>query len=233
MSKNIVLNIPHSSVNGVFDDKIGKWTPNAHFVNDCVNKWTDWWTDMLFKVKNMENINSVVFPYSRFVCDVERLKNDPMEERGQGIIYTEFNGYKRNALGEMDKQFLYTLWGQHQNNLKNFLNNESVLIDCHSFPSHLSDADICIGFNDDWSYDEKLINKIKKIFEDYAYKVRLNEPFSNAITPDTDFCYKSLMIEVNKKVYMNEETMILNRNQRQWMRWYGCLEKIYEEILKN
>ena len=38
--EKIVLNIPHSSVNGIFDT-YGKWPRNHHFINDCVNKWTD------------------------------------------------------------------------------------------------------------------------------------------------------------------------------------------------
>ena len=40
-------------------------------------------------------LRSVVFPYSRFVCDVEPLENDAMESIGQGIIYTRYNGYER------------------------------------------------------------------------------------------------------------------------------------------
>jgi putative restriction endonuclease len=28
---------------------------------------------------------------------------------------------------------------------------DALLLDCHSFPSELSDVDICIGFNEDWS----------------------------------------------------------------------------------
>ena len=75
--EKIVFNIPHSSVNGIFDE-YGKWPRNPHFINECVNKWTDWYTDFLFATTN-EQVVSVVFPYSRFVCDVERLDDDPME----------------------------------------------------------------------------------------------------------------------------------------------------------
>ena len=100
--KKIVLNIPHSSVAAIFDNKIGRWPPNAFFINECVNKMTDWWTDMLFDVKEVIS-HKVVFPYSRFVCDVERLENDPMEENGQGIIYTHINGFERGKLSDSAK----------------------------------------------------------------------------------------------------------------------------------
>lgn len=39
------------------------------------------------------------------------------------------------------------------------------------------------------------------------------------------------MIEVNKRIYMDNNTLLLNKNARQWMRWYGCLERIYRKLL--
>ena len=50
--KNIVLNIPHSSINGIYDEKYGKWCKSPLFINNIVNKWTDWYTDYLFSVDN-------------------------------------------------------------------------------------------------------------------------------------------------------------------------------------
>ena len=91
----IVLHIPHASVNGIFG-AYGKWPSDPYFINDCVNRWTDWYTDFLFATSN-ENVTSVVFPYSRFVCDAERLDNDPMEAEGQGILYRQFSGFKRGC----------------------------------------------------------------------------------------------------------------------------------------
>ena len=64
---NIVLNIPHSSICGIFDR--GKWTHNPHFINNVVRCVTDWYTDFLFYSDNPA-VQEVVFPYSRLVCDV-------------------------------------------------------------------------------------------------------------------------------------------------------------------
>lgn len=230
--KNIVLNIPHSSINGIFDDNIGKWPHNPYFMNECVREWTDWWTDMLFTVTDDNSIAKVVFPYSRFVCDAERLENDILEKDGQGIIYTQFGGFERDALDNESKAFLFDAWKSHQEELKKHLNENSVLIDCHSFPSHMSNADICIGFNDDWSFDKKLIDDVAAIFKSYGYSVEFNTPYSNSITPKTDFEYKSFMIEVNKRIYMNEQLFILEKNQIKWIRWKSCLEKIFERVKK-
>ena len=38
---------------------------------------------------------------------------------------------------------------------------------------------------------------------------------------------------VKKKVYMQEKLMILNRNQRQWMSWYGCINEVYARLFQG
>ena len=171
----------------------------------------------------------MVFPYSRFVCDAERLENDPLEKIGQGIIYKEYGYHKRNDMNEKQIKETMRLWEQHQKSLKKHIKSQNtVLIDCHSFPSDLSDCDICIGHNDDWSYNGKIINGIVKIFKGMGYTVEINKPFSNSITPQMPFPYTSLMIEVNKRVYMNESTLCLEYSALKWTRWAGTLRRIYE-----
>ena len=235
MKRNIVLNIPHASINGVFDPKYGGWPCNQYFVNNCLNKWTDWYTDFLFStLSEQKDVSTVVFPYSRFVCDAERLENDPLEKIGQGIIYKEYGYHKRNDMNEKQIKETMRLWEQHQKSLKKHIKSpNTVLIDCHSFPSDLSDCDICIGHNDDWSYNGKIINGIVKIFKGMGYTVEINKPFSNSITPQMPFPYTSLMIEVNKRVYMNERTLRLEYSALKWMRWSGTLRKIYEFLMQE
>lgn len=235
MKRNIVLNIPHASINGVFDPKYGGWPCNQYFVNNCLNKWTDWYTDFLFStLSEQKDVSTVVFPYSRFVCDAERLENDPLEKIGQGIIYKEYGYHKRNDMNEKQIKETMRLWEQHQKSLKKHIKSpNTVLIDCHSFPSDLSDCDICIGHNDDWSYNGKIVNSIVKIFKGMGYTVEINKPFSNSITPQMPFPYTSLMIEVNKRVYMNERTLRLEYSALKWMRWSGTLRKIYEFLMQE
>lgn len=84
----------------------------------------------------------------------------------------------------------------------------SLIIDCHSFPSDLADIDICIGYNDDASKPEQeMIDKATHLFDRAGFKVGLNNPYSNSITPKKPVDYKSLMIEVNKRCYMNGGTL--------------------------
>lgn len=226
----IILNIPHSSITGIFDNKIGGWNPEPEFINGCVNVWTDWWTDSLF-YSNNPLVKTFVFPYSRFVCDVERLENDPMEIKGQGIIYTRFNEFQRNQLSVGTINKLLDLRSVYLKSISNALNESSVLIDCHSFPGYLSETEICIGFNANESCDEHIIEIVKNVCIKHGYKVSLNTPFSNSITPETNFSYPSLMIEVNKKVYMNENAITLKPEGFKRLR--GCINEIYNDIEKN
>lgn len=226
----IVLHIPHASINGIFGP-YGKWPQNPHFVNECVNRWTDWHTDYLFASKN-ENVVSVIFPYSRFVCDAERLDNDPMETIGQGILYRHFGGYNRGALSSQEADFLYGQRAKHLDEVKKQLRPHALLVDCHSFPADLYDCDICIGHNDDVTYDERLVNLVRQQFEYYSYKVAVNRPYANSLAPKTGFNYKSLMIEVNKRIYMSDSGRLIS-DSGGWMRWFGCMDSIYDAILNN
>lgn len=51
MYNRIVLNEPHASVEGLYDEKLSFWNIDARFLNDVVIKWTDWHTDFLFNNK--------------------------------------------------------------------------------------------------------------------------------------------------------------------------------------
>ena len=111
------------------------------------------------------------------------------------------------------EEHLLNLWHNHQERLRNNLCPDALLLDCHSFPSELSDVDICIGYNEDWSKPNKeTIELAVNLFEDCGYKVGINEPYSNSETPDCPFTYQSMMLEVNKKVYMEDGTLRLRHN---------------------
>lgn len=140
------MNIPYSSVNGIFDKEIGGWHENPFFINGPVREHTDWFTDMLFTIQGIDDVIPAVFNYSRFVCDVERLENDPMEKEGQGI---------------------------------------------------------------------RIVDLLLKEFNSSGYSTALNKPYANTLTPVKDKEYKSVMIEVNKRIYLDAGTLLLNPNPSQ------------------
>lgn len=208
----IVLNEPHASVEGLYDADKSFWNIDSTFLNDVVIKWTDWHTDYLFHGLQDYRIATVRFPYSRFIVDAERLWNDPMESIGQGIVYKEFDSYQRDIPDESEQNLL-NLWHWHQSRLRNALREDALLLDCHSFPAEMSDVDICIGYNEDWSKPSKVVIEMAvNHFMDYGYKVGVNYPYSNSETPDCDFTYHSLMLEVNKKAYLRPGSILLQDN---------------------
>ena len=64
----IILNIPHSS--GFIP--VNTWNGD---IQSEVNKWTDWFTDIVFKPRGIDDrIVPIVFSFSRFFCYVKILK---------------------------------------------------------------------------------------------------------------------------------------------------------------
>ena len=84
----ILLHIPHSST--AFPEG-----SNYDF-KDLDNEerlLIDYYTDELFMPDEEQYaVESIVFPYCRLYCDVERLINDPLEEKGLGISYNRWVG---------------------------------------------------------------------------------------------------------------------------------------------
>ena len=227
--KRIVLNEPHASIEGLYDNQLSFWNIDERFINDIVLKWTDWHTDFLFHGYRSEKVRTVRFPYSRFIVDAERLWDDPLELHGQGIVYKQFDGYTRTVPEENEAQLL-GLWHWHQQRLRENLCEGALLLDCHSFPSEMSDVDICIGFNEDWSKPHKeTIELAVNLFEDNGYKVGINEPYGNSETPDCPFSYQSMMLEVNKRAYMEDGSLHLRRNTK-----YKCnVRAVFQTLLSE
>ena len=207
MFDKIILNIPHSSTKFPTNER-DRWTRLEKLYND-IKLWTDHFTDDIFESKLDLNISSIIYPFSRFYCDVERLPNDPLENIGQGIIYCKANNNLcERLLLDSEKDDILESYNSHHNNLSKEVVDNSLIIDCHSFPSNLSDVDICIGFNEDETKpSDEIIDKINKFFIIRGFNVGINNPYSNSICVNSDLNYKSIMIEVNKKLYMDEERM--------------------------
>lgn len=199
-SERIVLHIPHASP--VFPFGVSGWEEG---IAAEVERWTDWYTDWLFaSLSRLDGrIVSVHYPFSRFFCDAERLVDDPLESVGQGIVYERFGDLRRVVTGE-EIEFAMRSYAEHKERLMRAISSDrTLLIDCHSFPSDLSDVEICIGVNEDWSRPEDaLLDSVKAHFRENGYRTEINEPYSNSITPDRGFPYRSMMVEVNKGTYM-------------------------------
>ncbi len=113
----------------------------------------------------------------------------------------------------------FKLYEEHQHQLAQAIlsgGDHTLLVNCHTFSQKpnalqpdttgLEDTDICIGYNEDWSKPTEAIPYFVEEFQSREYKVLVNYPFSNAKAFELPKRYHSIMLKVNKRVYMNEDT---------------------------
>ena len=212
MEKNLLLHIPHSST--TFPSNSG-WSFDDFDEDEKL--LIDYYTDELFiPVSVTRQVTSMVFPFCRLFSDVERLINDPLEKDGLGISYYRRASSRIRSFSTLESAFaLYADF--HAEVAKKIveIGEGTLLVDCHSFSSlpnllnsNPPDIDICIGYNDDETCPNKgTIGNIVQYFKARGYKVGINEPFSNSKTFSVPVKYHSVMIEVNKKLYMDEQTL--------------------------
>lgn len=223
---NITLNIPHSSINGFSDG----WSSYSTLFKD-VKRLTDWHTDVLFKPESCIGAIPIVFPYSRFKVDVERLVNDPLESSGQGILYTSSPSGCERTLTDAQRKQLMELYDLHHDLISRSVEDGSMLIDCHSFSNSTCDTiDVCIGYNEDETKPtQEIIDMVIDEFSRYVNRSRIaiNKPFSNSIVAHNGKKHMSMMIELNKSLYMDENTLELNQS---WYKYNSVLNSIYKKI---
>ena len=191
---------------------------------------TDHMTSELFEYAQTEVDVVIESPVSRLVVDVERFLNDEQEimnKVGMGVIYkkTSCGNPLRKELSQKEQKYLIDKYymphhielNYYTEKILNEEPREAQIIDCHSFPSMPlkyefdqddKRPDICIGTNYP-DKEELLLEYLRRYVEKKGYSVDINKPFSGSIVPNeyfSDHRVKSLMIEVNRKLYMNERT---------------------------
>jgi len=194
----MILHIPHSSRELGGYVKLSNEKENLDYLTDTYADELFWGGDR------------IVFPLSRFVCDVERLKhNEPMEAKGQGIIYRKdvFDNDIERIISDED---VYKIYKEHHRKLNVTTNKQLayyeniVIVDCHTFESKdESDPHVCIG-TDDFHTPKDLISLIENHLQKDGLTTDINYPYEGTIVPSihTSNCnVKSVMIEINRDEY--------------------------------
>lgn len=216
----IILAIPHS----VRELNTSLWSDTS--VEQDADMWTDWYTDQLFET-SLPYTSTIVGDVSRFDCDLERLIDDPLENIGQGILYSRSHSGATRELHEQQKSDLMKKYQSYHNSIRQEITNSCLIIDCHSFPAHIApEIDICLGWNQDKTRpSQETISQITQFFHHKGYSVGHNNPYSNSIAPESDKEYSSIMIELNKKIYLNEKTLEITS-----LRVKKDLNELYEQM---
>ena len=167
----------------------------------------------------------VKFPVSRLLCDVERFigPEEEMEKYGMGFCYERaYDGRRIKNVTEDIRSRTLAWYREHHARMDAICRRHSriLLLDMHSFSDqivprdHLVSGkptpDICIGA-DDPATPEALTEIVRRNFEDSGFRTAVNDPYSGTFVPGavmrgTVRCdCRSVMIEVNKRVYCDGE----------------------------
>lgn len=252
-SEIVVLHIPHSSRHVPADERYAIRLDDAA-LNSELLRMTDAYTDELFPLTPVE-AGRVIFPLSRLVCDVERFpsdENEPMAARGMGVIYTRtsMRDVLRAQPDASDRQILMDRWyWPHHSILERLASDVAarsgicLIVDCHSFPSvalpyeldQIADrADICIG-TDPFHTPSLVRDVILAAVEEEGYSVAVDAPFVGALVPlsyyGRDRRILSVMIEVNRRLYMDEHSGAKNLGFEKMRRTLGRLIMLAAEAV--
>lgn len=230
-NSEIILNIPHSSIN--IPNDINFYINQNDLYQEALFM-ADLYTDELFK---NDNLTYIISDISRIVVDIERYDDDSkelMSKVGMGAIYTKTsNG---NILKDKSKTLMDTYYYPYHKKLTELSKDKKLLLDCHSFSSEprkyepfkeKRNMDICIGFNK--NTNKYYIELIKEYFEKKGLTVSFNNPFEGSLVPNSikeNSDFSSIMIEINRKIYMDESSYEKNKN-------FNYLKKIIQELYLN
>lgn len=238
----ILFHIPHSSL------KIPKqyWNiciKDKQYIKSINIFLSDYLTNKLIPSK----CHKLIFKYSRLFCDVEKFKDDSkeiMSKKGMGVIYTKDCD---NTIAIPNKKYkdkiIESYYNKHHDKLNKMVTNllkkynKCIIIDFHSFSDEMvyklfnvaKAPDICIGI-DNTCVNEELNNFTMNHFKEYGYSVEINYPYEGTIIPNKYFNKKdkrlsSIMLEINKRVYLN--------NNNDFYKFKQCLEDYCSKICKK
>ncbi len=172
-----------------------------------------------YEWRNAEN--TVFFPVSRLLCDVERFlgPGEPMEKLGMGFCYERaYDGTKiKNISDELLRGTLFYYHSHHGRlNQVCTMHPRLLLLDMHSFSDgivpcdQLRDGektpDVCLGIDEEYT-PAVLVSAAEAVLREAGFTTARNYPYSGSLVPNavlgkTVRCEcAAIMLEWNKRVY--------------------------------
>jgi N-formylglutamate amidohydrolase len=147
-----------------------------------------------------------------------------MASRGMGAIYTRTHDGRPLKSNKRWQELMEAFYHPHHAALTDWTrerlltDGRCLIIDCHSYPStpircdmnqEPNRPDICFGTSDPHTPSD-LVAAAVEAFEGAGFSTAVDWPYSGTIVPldyyGIDPRVSSLMVEVNRKLYMNETT---------------------------
>ena len=245
----IITHIPHSSVAIPLEDQINFLRPVTELRLET-NKLNDHFTDKLFQ-SDSTNVRALIFTVNRFLVDVERFEEDEFESmsaKGMGALYThdtDGNRFRADLTGSARELLLNKYYRPHHKQLAVLAEeaiarcNRALIIDAHSFPDiplpcdenqSSNRPDICLG-TDFFHTPYWLIDVVRSHFAKHGYHVEINMPYSGTMVPlsfyKKDNRLGSVMIEINRRLYLDEEYQII---ELKFNELHKCINDLYDSI---
>lgn len=225
MTKPLLIHLPHSSLHVPAEIRKDILLSDGELEQE-MRMMTDRYTDELFDcpgaVIHKNTVNRIVFDPERFRSDSE----EEMARFGMGAIYIKtVNGRLMRELAEhrreeLMQQFYDPYHAELERKTGMLLEKfgKCLILDGHSFTrvplrfeldKSPDRPDICIGTSD-FHTPGDLCRRMVEHVERNGLSVKLNSPFAGTMVPmkyyRKDKRVSSVMVEVNRKLYMNEAT---------------------------
>lgn len=221
---DFILHIPHNSTL-IPNEYRNLFLLDEEELKNELLRMTDLYTDKLFDFPAPK----LIFPVSRLVCDVERFRDrsqESMTQRGMWVCYSRTSSMTplKEVTSEHVQEILFKYYDPHHERLTCMVDemllekNCCTLIDCHSFPSKklpyemcpdIPRPSICLG-TDEYHTPPALTMMFADYFRGLGYSVGIDHPFSGTLVPIKHYRreprVRSIMIEVNRRLYINEKT---------------------------
>ena len=224
-TERLLIHIPHSSTVVPADVRKGILLSDDELEREILTV-TDLYTDELFAFTGAALIRN---EYCRIVFDPERFRSDeaePMARFGLGAIYVStVHGKPMRAFPADEREaMLVRFYDPYHASLEAAVDRillshgECLIIDGHSFTSRpmpfeqeqdRDRPDICVG-TDVFHTPAEVARRIEVSAGQQGMSTERNFPFAGAITPmkhyRKDPRVRSVMIEINRRRYMDETT---------------------------
>lgn len=234
-NSEIIIHIPHSSTVIPHQYRAGLLLSAVELEQELL-LMTDHFVNDLFNIPAVKcHLNFV----SRLVMDPERFRSDEQEsmtEKGMGVVYTQTSAGQplRRPNHRLREKIVSKMYDPYHAKLTRkveaILGNHKncLIIDAHSFPSVAlpyeqrsatenpeDRPDICLGY-DPFHINLSLLRRATDYFAGEGLAVAHNDPFAGSIVPmkhyHQDGRVQSLMVEINRKLYMDEQSGEKNDN---------------------
>ncbi len=222
-NNHYLIHLPHSGTK-IPPEYLDDYYLDKDDLEHNIYQYADLFTDELFS-KLFDSYGGVKSEYSRLFFDPERFGDDSLENMqkkfGLGWFYENSILENKPLRRTINKAKIRAYFDEHHKKLNQLTSHKleefgkCTVIDCHSFSNErywfhddIELPDICIGF-EDFHIDSILVENIKAQFSEYT--IGINKPYAGSLVPTNywgkDKRIKSVMIEINKKLYLEDDNI--------------------------